>query len=164
MTYGKYITNASFNGVSVSGADKKLIEEWEKKSISYPRSDGINHSPIIVLNHKKINPEVKQLLEFDLNIVKKSYKKVTEHTIYFISEYLNLSTPAALIDDVKKTVSYTKKLLHIDDIRRNLHKFKINKKDDKYIDIKDAKLRDIINIKNKKLDKNKFNKELDKLR
>jgi len=164
MTHGKYITNASFNGISVSNADKKLTEEWEKSNISYPRTDGINHKEIIILNEKKINPEVKNMLEFNIERIKKTYNKVNEHTIYFIAEKLNLSTPSALIEDVKKAINYTKKILNIEDIKRNLKKFKINKINDMYIDIKDAKLRDIINNKNKKLQKDKFNKELDKIR
>lgn len=163
-TLGKYLTNASFNNINVNKAFDKLIKEFENKNITYPRTDGIHHEEIKILNKKNINKEVERLIELDIEKeYKKKYNEVNDNTIYYIAEQLNLSTPASLIDDVKKS-KYVKKTLHINDIRKNFKKFKINKKLDKYLNLNECSLDDIIKIKNKKLNKNKFNKELDKLR
>lgn len=165
MTYGKYITNATYKGINVDKAHEKLIGEWYNKSISYPRSDGIHHPPIVIIEPKKINPEVKNLLEFDATKIKKNYFEVTKENIYHIAEYLQLSTPSSLIGDIKRVFHKAKRVIKDEILEKSIYLFKNETKiDDVYVKIDDISLDDIITLKNKKLDKDLFNEELDFLR
>jgi len=160
MTYGKYLTNACLNNINVNKASEKLIEEWEKRNITYPRTNGIVHKPIEIINKNNINKEVERLLEFK----HLEYKKITKDTIYYISEQLYLSTPSALIVNIKRAKEIKKRKYDKLFLEEKIFLFKKDLSKDKYISIKEANLNNILKLKNRKLKKNRFNKELDKLR
>jgi len=163
MTYGKYITNASICNTNLTNAHDKLIEEWGKGSISYPRSNGKNHPLITIEKPNIINREVKNLLEMDITKMKKSYKKVNKNTIYYIVEQLHLSSPSSLIKDVTKALKIKKRQFEDKYLKKMINFFKNIEQEDEYIEIKKVNLRDIIKLETKKLNK-KLTKNIDIIR
>jgi hypothetical protein len=92
MNAFSYLSNAKKLGKNPSLAYGSLISEFEKGNVSYPRSDSINHIGIKVLS-KKVNPEVKSILEYKDNF--DNYP-----TIYNYVEKYMLSSPASVAKDV----------------------------------------------------------------
>jgi len=163
MTYGQYITNASTLNININNAHDSLITEWGKGSISYPRTNGVNHPPLTVKNFSKINKEVLHLLNFNIEKVKKSYKKVNKDTIYYIVEQLQLSSPSSLINDIAKAKKIKKRKFDDEYLEKKITYFLNISKKDKYENINKVSLKDLKKIKTLKLNK-KLTKIFDKIR
>jgi hypothetical protein len=95
-----FCSSSSKLGFNVKNAFSQLLKEFEKGNVTYPRTDGIGHSYINVINEKHLSLEIK-------NILKEPplYKETEEYYIgdvYSLAGVLNLSTPASLISDIEK--------------------------------------------------------------
>ena len=94
-----FLSSASKNGFSAENSYNKLLDEFQKGNITYPRTDGITHSPITIIS-SNINPQIKQILNTYPNF--KEINNTYVGDIYTLCGVLHLTTPGSIIKDLKK--------------------------------------------------------------
>lgn len=109
MTLGIYLSNAKSLGYSPSKAFERLIKEFERGHTSYPRSDGKNHAGLKIINDKKIDRVVKQILKHRQEGFEYDKNEIRNGDVYIISEHLGITTPSSSISDIKKAKKLKKK-------------------------------------------------------
>ena len=57
-----FCSAADINGINPENAFEKLKEEFSKGYVTYPRSDGMSHMPIEILNPFKVNKEIIKIM------------------------------------------------------------------------------------------------------
>jgi hypothetical protein len=94
------MSNSQALGKSASGAYGALISEFEKGNVSYPRTSGLEHNELTIINHSAINREVKSLLEYNnpYTIINKDF---VQGDVFILANELKLSTPGSLVSDVE---------------------------------------------------------------
>lgn len=104
-TLNSYLSNAKGSGISPKQSYDMLINEFRKGNISYPRTDGENHSPLRVIRQMFIHPHVKDWIETKPTFELKDYNDefyLLKGDPFILNEYLKLSTPATIINDYEK--------------------------------------------------------------
>lgn len=105
MTLNGYLSNATKNNISPRQAYNMLISEFRKGNINYPRTDGENHAPLVVLQPAYINPQVKKWIETEIkydiqDLDDQNY--LVKGDPFILNEFLKLSTPATIVNDYER--------------------------------------------------------------
>jgi hypothetical protein len=100
-----FCSAAKINKIDPENAFDRLKEEFSKGNVTYPRSDGTTHMPIEILNPFRVNKEIIKIMQ-----TKPLYEKDDGYIygdVYTLTGALFLSTPASLIEDIKKAEKIT---------------------------------------------------------
>lgn len=95
-----YCSSANKLGYDVKESFNKLTDEFMKGHVTYPRTDGIGHGEIKILDSHSISDDIKAI--FQTSPVLKKEPKFVIGDVYTLAGELYLSTPASLIEDIEK--------------------------------------------------------------
>lgn len=103
-TLNRYLSNSSAKGISPQQSYDNLVSEFRKGNVSYPRTDGKNHSPLRVLDNDNINKYIQSNIETE---PKFEVEDLGDYILvrgdpFILNEYLKLSTPATVVNDYNK--------------------------------------------------------------
>lgn len=100
MTTHRYLSNASKAGYSPKVAYGMLLQEFKKGTVSYPRTDGHNHAPLVILE-QKVDNRVRKFIttEPDFTVEDLGEHIFVNGDFFILNEYLKLSTPATILKD-----------------------------------------------------------------
>ncbi len=102
-TLNRYLSNATSKGITAQQSYDKLISEFRKGNVGYPRTDGVNHAPLRVLG-EDVDRTIKNNIEEEPNIEVEDFGDyiLVKADPFILNEYLKLSTPATIVNDYEK--------------------------------------------------------------
>lgn len=95
-----YCSSANKLGFDVKKAFNKLTDEFMKGYITYPRTDGVGHGEITILDSHSISNDIRTI--FKTSPVFKKEPGFIIGDMYTLAGELYLSSPSSLVEDTEK--------------------------------------------------------------